>query len=165
MSTANLGPLLVKSIKPLIAIAESTRRELAWGMSFDRVATDKIEPGHDKVAAFAEPAQDLGNAVLHAMKITEDVVNSAYQHSSMLRKPALYDVKLIEAAMQKLEHAQTVAKLQLRTISDAIDVEQRTSDNNAVDLPRDLFDVCLFVASLLQVLPTASVIKRAHERL
>jgi hypothetical protein len=148
-----LGRLSVKAVRPLIAVVEYTRRELAWGMSFDRVlSSEATRPGNPTIDAFRAPAQDLGQAILDAMNITERAVRAAYQHSSLLWHPEPMDAGLVQTAIQKLEHAQTVATLQLRTIADAIDVEQRTSTNKEVTLSRDLFDMCLFMASLLQVL-------------
>jgi hypothetical protein len=143
---------LVKSVKPLISIIEHLRREVTWGMSFQRVSSsESLKPDNQILSAFREPAKALGNAIAVAMKTVEDAVLAGYQNSSLIRPATAYEASRVESVGHDLEKAQQALQHQLAIISDRIDLDQRMVEHSPVDLSRELFDMCLFMVSLLQV--------------
>lgn len=143
---------LVKSIKPLVSIIEHLRRELAWGMSFDWMAeSEAAHSDSNTVIAFKSSANELGGAIMDAMLVVQEAVLTGYEHSSLIRRRTAPAIQSVEAAQQRLHEARRSVKERLRVTADAIDLHQRAAEGDGLELSKDLFDVCLFMVSLLQV--------------
>lgn len=147
-------------MKPLVNVIEHLRRELAWGMSFDRVATSGvIRPESDTMAALKNSADELGGAILDAMKTVQEVVLAGYKHSSLIQSRTAYDQASVENMQQRLEHCHHAVQGRLCAMADAVYLNQRIVDDSKIELSRDLFDVCLFMVSLLQVRATLHAVR------
>ena len=134
-------------------------------MSFDRViASEAIRPESDMMATLKTSADELGGAILDAMETVQDVVLAGYKHSSLIRSRAAYDQASVEKMQQRLEHCHLAVQGRLRATADAVDLNQRIVGSSKIELSRDLFDVCLFMVSLLHVRTTLHVARpsRTH---
>lgn len=101
--------------------------------------------------AFANSARNLGAAVLMSMKATENVVRKSFGNSSLRHRICLqHEQEAILDARKILMETTKVAQATLQTITNDVDLEQRTSGGE-VGFPPHMFDMCLFMITLLQV--------------
>ncbi|KAI0047054.1 hypothetical protein FA95DRAFT_1493111 [Auriscalpium vulgare] len=138
-----VGRLSVQSLKPLIGIVEHIRRELSWGRS-------PAEYHHDSkhLESFRKPTLELGHAILTTMKAIEMSISELFCGNAEALPHTPHD--LISRAQEELHHARNAAREELRSIFDALDIEQRAG-NSKFWLSRELSDPCLLMISLLQM--------------
>ncbi|KII88794.1 hypothetical protein PLICRDRAFT_42030 [Plicaturopsis crispa FD-325 SS-3] len=143
-----VGRISVKSMKPLISIVEHLRRELSWGVSSIRLAP-LAGAAESLVSEFHPPAVELGGAILASLKAVERIVDACFQ-KAVIRRSIQVERQDMEAAKDQLVRAGNDAREALRRISDDLDLQQRAIDGE-VAFPPEIFDLCLFMVSLLQM--------------
>lgn len=141
----------MKSIKPLIGIVENIRRELSWGMAFPRSSFIESNLDEQTIRAIQLPALELGHAILSSMTAAREVIIETYQNPTLTRRSLRSEKESVSNAIKELLNARAMARIELRKISDGLDMEQRTSDGH-VGFPPEFFNLCLFMISLLQVI-------------
>ncbi|KAL0947218.1 hypothetical protein HGRIS_013335 [Hohenbuehelia grisea] len=144
-----VGRIGVKSIKPLIGTIEHLRRELAWGMTYPRPSRSSELQDDSVFEFFKDPAMQLGNAVLASMKAVEAVVSRSFDHS-LVSRPLDAERAALEDCIARLHKASVAAREELRSFCDDLDMRQRAADG-AVGFPQEVFEICLFMISLLQM--------------
>ncbi|TFK72565.1 hypothetical protein BDN72DRAFT_836131 [Pluteus cervinus] len=141
-----IGRINMKLIKPLIGIAEHLRRELSWGMSIPRHDFEGTALEATAVQTFHDPAFELGHAILDSMRAVEKVVLGCFVHTIFPRSVESEKAALF-AAKRRLAAALSTVRLELKKFCDEWD----TAADSPVDVPRNIFDLCLFMISLLQM--------------
>ncbi|KAL1743278.1 hypothetical protein HDZ31DRAFT_41293 [Schizophyllum fasciatum] len=146
-----LGHVGVKPLKPLVFVIEQLRRDLSWGMSFPRVARQTENSSElDILQSFRDPALELGGALLESLDAVKRVIDLCYHHA--LKPVSLEKEKAqLQACNQRLSVAIVAARNKLRDICDELGVQQMATLDGEFGLSQEVFDLCLFMISLLQM--------------
>ncbi|KAF8652680.1 hypothetical protein AX16_004186 [Volvariella volvacea WC 439] len=140
-----IGRIDIKTIKPLIASVEQLRRELSWGMSIPRPKYEGTALEAEAIRAFHNPAFQLGHAILDSMRIVQKIVLSCFVHT-LFPQTLQSEKAALDTTKQRLTAALTAVRLELKRFCDDLDADQPSPT-----LPRNIFDLCLFMISLLQM--------------
>jgi len=131
----------VTSLKPFIKTVEHLRRELAWGMSINRVSLSLIHPETFKL--LATPTRLLGESILLGMDLTRSIISLAYQGGITPHDFRAEKCAIVEAESRLLQTKRDVRN-ELEKIFEKLGPD-------CSQLPQDVCDLSLAMISLLQV--------------
>lgn len=183
--------VIVKTVRPLIGIVEHLRRELAWGMSplltppnLTRLGAGRTVSVTSEVRMLTvpshgidEPGLILGQAILHALEVVEQLVTVAFAQggsSSGSGKPVFVDKTAIQQEADALVLARNATIDSLKLAFQKLDTD---TGQQSDEFTHELFDHTLAIIALLQVrciiiiyrvmdnLLKCSLLKMAHEML
>lgn len=102
------------------------------------------------IKAFHDPALDLGIAVLDGMEFIEKVILMTFRDRKVTKYALQAEKDAVTQIKIRLLETMDAARDELRQVCDELDAEQRAFTGKFV-LPPKIFDLCLFMISLLQV--------------
>jgi len=131
----------VTSLKPFMKTVEHLRRELAWGMSINRVSLSLIHPETFKL--LATPTRLLCESILQDVDLIRNIVSLAYQGGI---RP--HDFRGEKSAIVEAESRLLQVK---RDVRNELEKIFGTLGPDCSQLPQDVCDLSLAMISLLQV--------------
>ncbi|KAF8892705.1 hypothetical protein BD779DRAFT_1436676 [Infundibulicybe gibba] len=141
-----IGRVSIKSLKPLVGIIEHLRRELSWGIAAPRVYTNS-PLDVEIMRKFQEPGEELGQAIIDSISILEQLVSTSFDnHFRPL--PLEAELRSLAKARTRLTTALDQARVELNKICDDL---LRSPTHEDIQFPQKVFNLCLFMISLLQM--------------
>lgn len=99
------------------------------------------------IDAFRDPAFELGHAILEAMRAVEKAILGCFVHE-IFPRPLHSEKAALLAAKVRLATALAAVRIELKKVCSEMDL---SSPDGLIEFPRNIFDLCLFMISLLQV--------------